>query len=291
MTPLRRSMIDAMILRGFALRTQETYIEAIARMARYFGRDPRGYTSAEVQAYLLFLIKDRHLSYSTVNQVGCACRFLFERVLGRTRADFEVPSARVPETQPQVLARAEISALFAACARPIFRVIFQCVYSAGLRVSEVCALRVGDIDSEPDRMCVRVAQGKGGKDRYTLLSPTLLGFLREHARSYGWGRWVFANRAGSGPIDIKCVQRAYQGAIARAQISKPGGVHTLRHCFATHLLEGGVDLHTIQRLLGHRQMGTTCRYLHLISPQFNRPAGGDPLDLLAQLATPPAPSL
>lgn len=291
MTPLRRSMIDAMILRGFALRTQETYIEAIARMARYFGRDPRGYTSAEVQAYLLFLIKDRHLSYSTVNQVGCACRFLFERVLGRTRADFEVPSARVPQTQPQVLARAEISALFAACTRPIFRVMFQCIYSAGLRVSEVCALRVGDIDSEPDRMCVRVAQGKGGKDRYTLLSPTLLGFLREHARSYGWGRWVFANRAGSGPIDIKCVQRAYQGAIARAQISKPGGVHTLRHCFATHLLEGGVDLHTIQRLLGHRQMGTTCRYLHLISPQFNRPAGGDPLDLLAQLATPLAPSL
>ena len=291
MTPLRRSMIDAMILRGFALRTQETYIEAIARMSRYFGRDPRGYTSAEVQAYLLYLIKDRHLSYSTVNQVGCACRFLFERVLGRTRADFEVPSARVPQTQPQVLARAEISALFAACTRPIFRVMFQCIYSAGLRVSEVCALRVGDIDSEPDRMCVRVAQGKGGKDRYTLLSPTLLGFLREHARSYGWGRWVFANRAGSGPIDIKCVQRAYQGAIARAQISKPGGVHTLRHCFATHLLEGGVDLHTIQRLLGHRQMGTTCRYLHLISPQFNRPAGGDPLDLLAQLATPTAPSL
>ena len=291
MTPLRRSMMDAMILRGFALRTQETYVEAIARMARYFGRDPRGYTSAEVQAYLLYLIKERHLSYSTVNQVGCACRFLFERVLGRTRADFEVPSARVPQTQPQVLARAEISALFAACTRPIFRVMFQCIYSAGLRVSEVCALRVGDIDSEPDRMCVRVAQGKGAKDRYTLLSPTLLGFLREHARSYGWGRWVFANRAGSGPIDIKCVQRAYQGAIARAQISKPGGVHTLRHCFATHLLEGGVDLHTIQRLLGHRQMGTTCRYLHLISPQFNRPAGGDPLDLLAQLATPLAPSL
>ena len=283
MTPLRCSMIDAMILRGFAQRTQKSYVDAIVRMSRYFGRDPRGYSSAEVQSYLLHLIKDRHLSYSTVNQVGCACRFLFEAVLGRTRSNFDVPSARVPQTQPQVLARAEISALFAACNRPFFRVMFQTIYGAGLRVSEVCALRVADIDSEPDRMCVRVQHGKGAKDRYTLLSPTLLGCLRVHARSYGWNRWVFTNRDGTGPIDIKCVQRAYQGAIARAQINKPGGVHTLRHCFATHLLEGGVDLHTIQRLLGHRQMGTTCRYLHLISPQFNRPVGGNPLDLLADL--------
>lgn len=289
MTPLRRSMIDAMILRGFAQRTQKSYVEAIVRMSRYFGRDPRSYSSAEVQAYLLHLIKDRHLSYSTVNQVGCACRFLFETVLGLARADFDVPSARAPETQPQILARAEISALFATCVKPFFRVMFQTIYGAGLRVSEVCALRVGDIDREPDRMCVRVQQGKGARDRYTLLSPTLLGFLREHACSFGWNRWVFANRDGTGPIDIKCVQRAYQGAIARAQISKPGGVHTLRHCFATHLLEGGVDLHTIQRLLGHRQMGTTCRYLHLIAPQFHRPVGGNPLDLLAQLAPTQAP--
>lgn len=283
MTPLRRRMIDAMIQRGFAQRTQESYVEAIVRMSRHYGRDPATYTSADVEAYLLYLIKERNLSYSTVNQAACASRFLFFAVLGYECARFPIPCAKAPQTQPHLLARAEIAALFAACVHPLHRTLLQTIYAAGLRVSEACALRVADIDSHPDRMSVRVEQGKGAKDHYTLLAPTLYEHLREHARSYQTRQWLFPRRDGHRPLTIESAQRAYQGARARAGITKPGGIHTLRHCFATHLLEGGVDLHTIQRLLGHGHIGTTSRYLHLTSPQFAAPKGVDPLDLLAGL--------
>lgn len=289
MTPLRRRMIDAMVQRGFALRTQESYVDAIVRMSRFYGRDPSTYTVADVEAYLLYLIKERKLSYSTVNQAACASRFLFETVLGHGRTRFPIPCAKVPQTQPHLLARAEIAALFAACIHPLHRTLLQTIYAAGLRVSEACALRVADIDSQPDRMSVRVEQGKGAKDRYTLLTPTLCEQLRQHVRSYHPRQWLFPKRDGGSHLTIESAQRAYQGARARARITKPGGIHTLRHCFATHLLEGGVDLYTIQRLLGHGHIGTTSRYLHLTSAQFAAPKGVDPLDLLAGLPGLPTP--
>ncbi len=283
MTPLRRRMIDAMVQRGFALRTQESYVDAIVRMSRFYGRDPTTYTVTDVEAYLLYLIQQRKLFYSTVNQAACASRFLFETVLGHERTLFPIPCAKVPRTQPHLLARAEIAALFAACIHPLHRTLLQTIYAAGLRVSEACALRVADIDSQPDRMSLRVEQGKGAKDRYTLLTPTLCEQLRQHARSYHPRQWLFPKRDGDSHLTIESAQRAYHGARARAHITKPGGIHTLRHCFATHLLEGGVDLYTIQRLLGHGNIGTTSRYLHLTSPQFAAPKGVDPLDLLAGL--------
>lgn len=283
MTPLRQQMLDAMIQRGFAVRTQESYVEAIFRMAKHYRRDPAAYSAEEVQAYLLHMVKDRHLSYSTMNQTACAARFLFEIVLGKPRERFSIPFAKAPTTQPEVLSRQQIVQLFAACPHPARRVLLQTIYATGLRVSEACALRVADIDSAPDRMCIRVVQGKGAKDRYTLLSATLLIALRQYARRYQPREWLFCDYSGAKPICIQTAQRAYQGARHRADITKKGGIHTLRHCFATHLLEGGVDLHTIQKLLGHGHIGTTGRYLHLISPQFAAPKDHDPLDLLAGL--------
>ena len=283
MTPLRQRMQDAMVQRGFAARTQETYIEAIARMAKHTRRDPATYSAEEVQAYLLHMVKDRHLSYSTMNQTACAARFLFETVLGKPRERFTIPLAKAPATQPEVLSRQQIVELFAACISPARRVLLQTIYATGLRVSEACTLRVADIDSAPDRMCIRVVHGKGGKDRYTLLSATLLTHLRGYARRYQPRDWLFGDRTDTQPIRIQTAQRAYQGARHRARIMKSGGIHTLRHCFATHLLEGGVDLFTIQKLLGHGHIGTTGRYLHLTSPQFAAPKGVDPLDLLAGL--------
>ncbi len=283
MTPLRQRMQDAMVQRGFALRTQESYIEAIARMAKHTRRDPATYSAADVQAYLLHLVKDRHLSYSTLNQAGCAARFLFEVVLGEPRERFVIPLAKTPKIQPEILSRQQIAALFAACQHPARRMLLQTIYATGLRVSEACALRVADIDSAPDRMCVRVVHGKGGKDRYTLLSATLLALLRGYARAYRPRDGLFADHTGTQAIRIQTAQRAYQGARHRARIMKRGGIHVLRHCFATHLLEGGVDLFTIQKLLGHSHIGTTSRYLHLIGPQFAAPKDVDPLDLLAGL--------
>ena len=283
MTPLRQRMQDAMVQRGFAVRTQESYIEAIARMAKHTRRDPATYSAADVQAYLLHLVKDRHLSYSTLNQAGCAARFLFEVVLGVPREHFVIPLAKTPRIQPEILSRQQIAELFAACQNPARRMLLQTIYATGLRVAEACALRVADIDSAPDRMCIRVVHGKGGKDRYTLLSATLLTHLRGYARRYRPRGWLFADHTSTHPIRIQTAQRTYQGARHRARIMKQGGIHTLRHCFATHLLEGGVDLYTIQKLLGHSHIGTTSRYLHLIGPQFAAPKDVDPLDLLAGL--------
>lgn len=151
------------------------------------------------------------------------------------------------------------------------------------RVSEACALRVADIDSEPDRMCLRIRQGKGARDRYTLLAPTLLEGLRLYWRAERPREWLFPNRDRTGPLDIKGAQRRYHQARHAAGIDKSGGIHTLRHCFATHLLEAGVDLLTIQKLLGHHHLSTTGRYLHLVSTQWRPPACSNPLDLLATL--------
>ena len=283
MTELRQRMIDAMVQRGFSPRTQETYVGAIRKMAKHYRRDPALYTVQEVQAYLLYLVKDRKLSYSSMNQAACAAQFLFQTVLGHGREHFHIPFAKVPAKQPELLGREEISRLLVACTHPVRRVLLQTIYASGLRVSEACALRITDIDSAPDRMCIRVASGKGGKGRYTLLSPTLLELLRAYVRNLRPSTWLFASANGVHPMNIEMAQRAYQGARARANITKNGGIHTLRHCFATHLLEGGVDLFTIQKLLGHGHIATTGRYLHLISPQFRPPKEIDPLDLLAAL--------
>ena len=283
MTPLRQRMLDAMLQRGFSPRTQESYVDAIYGMAKHYRRDPAQYSAQEVEAYLLHMIKARHLSYSTMNQAACAARFLYEKVLGHGRELFPIPMAKVPTKQPELLAREEIARLFAACSHPIHRMLLQTLYAAGLRVSEACALRVGDIDSHTDRMCIRVACGKGGHARYSVLSPTLLEYLRTYVRTFRPRTWLFCNASGVQPVSIESAQRAYQGSRQRARIMKSGGPHTLRHGFATHLLEGGVDLFTIQKLLGHGHISTTARYLHLISPQFRPPKDVDPLDLLAGL--------
>lgn len=287
MTPLRQSMVDAMVVRGFAARTQESYVEAIARLARHYRRSPALLSKDEVSAYLLDMVNTRKLSYSTMNQAACAARFLYEKVLGLDPAAFHVPMAKAPQKQPELLARSEIAKLLACCAHPVYRMALQTLYATGLRVSELCALRVSDIDSAADRMCVRVVAGKGGADRYSILSASLLQLLRAYSREHRpqrqAGRWLFANPHSTQPLAVCSIQRAYQAARHCAGITKSGSTHTLRHCFATHLLEGGVDLYTIQKLLGHGHIATTSRYLHLISPQFRAPQGVDPLDLLAGL--------
>jgi len=287
MTPLRQRMLDAMTVRGLAERTQECYSGAIARMALHYHRSPDLLSAAEIEAYLLYLVKDRKLSYSSVNHVASASRFLFETVLLRKDDCVRPPMARVPQRQPHLLSREEISRLFACCAQPACRMALQTIYASGLRVSEVCALRVGDIDSAADRMCVRVNAGKGGADRYSVLSVTLLQLLRRYCRTFAphrsAGGWLFANPHGTSSMNVESLQRAYQSARHCAHITKSGGTHTLRHCFATHLLEGGVDLYTISKLLGHGHISTTARYLHLTSPQFRAPKDIDPLDLLAGL--------
>ena len=186
--------------------------------------------------------------------------------------------AKVPKSLPRMLSRDEVSRLFAAAANFRARTLLMTTYAAGLRVSEVCALQLTDIESAPDRMCIKVCHGKGSKDRYTMLSPQLLLILREYWRMYRPRIWLFPNPAGSGSIAIETAQRMYGAARNRAGLDRKGGIHTLRHSFATHLLESGVDIHTIQRLLGHSHVSTTMRYFHLARHKLTGTTS--PLELL-----------
>lgn len=278
MSPLRQRMDDAMVLRGFAERTREAYLLCVRSLAKYYRRPPDQLGAGELQAYLLHLITDRKLAYASVNQAACAFRFLFREVLGEREIWLEIPMAKVPKRLPLVLARNEVVRLFDACANPRNRTLLMTTYAAGLRVSEVCALQLADIESAPDRMCIKVRQGKGGKDRYTILSPQLLTALREYWRACRPRYWLFPGACGEAPIAIETAQRIYYSARDAAGLPVGAGIHSLRHSFATHLLEAGVDLPTIQRLLGHGYISTTMRYLHLARSRVTGTTS--PLDLL-----------
>lgn len=275
MSELRNRMIRDMTVRGFAPRTQESYLRAVIRLARYYRRSPADLTNDEVQAYLAHLLGERKLSWSTASLAANAFRFLYHVTLGHERTAFAVPAPRQPQTLPEILSRAEVWRLIDACELPRHRLLLATTYAAGLRVSELVALKISDIDI--DRMTIRVEQGKGGKDRYVPLSERLLKDLRRYWQTHPPARWLFPNRQGTRPTDITVAQKVYMLAKARTGIRKRGGIHALRHAFATHLLEAGTDLHTVQRLLGHAHLSTTMRYFHL--SQRRLMSTTSPLDL------------
>ena len=263
MTPLRQRMIDAMLLRGFAPRTHEAYCAAVGALAKHYGRSPDTLGTEQLQSYLLHLIREKKLAYASVNQAACAFRFLFGTVLRQPAARLDIPMAKVPKRLPQILSRDEVARLIDAATTLRARTLLTTTYAAGLRVSEVCALQLTDIESAPERMCLKVRQGKGSQDRYTLLSPRLLDALRRYWCDRRPRTWLFPNTAGTAPIDATTAQRMYCAARDAAGVPREGGIHTLRHAFATHLIEAGVGVHTVQRLLGHGHISTTMRYLHL----------------------------
>lgn len=286
MTELRRRMDEDMIVRGFADRTRETYLWAVTGLARYYRRSPDRISDAEVQAYLRHLLQERRRSWSTCHIVVHGLRFFYHTTLKRDRTTFSIPSPRQPGKLPALLSREEVQRLIAHAATPKQRTMLMTTYAAGLRLNEVLHLRVGDIDSA--RMTIRVEQGKGGKDRYTILSAHLLEALRAYWASARPVTWLFPSPRGSQPMDPSGLQRAYHRAKRRAGVTKPGGIHALRHAFATHLLDAGVDLHTIQRLLGHRSITTTTRYWHLTHASLTSQAARlDLLDRPAPTSPPP----
>ena len=284
MTELRRRMDDDMLARGFADRTRESYLWAVTGLARFYHRAPDRISDDDIQAYLVHLLRDRQRSWSTCNIVVNGLRFFYHTTLKRDRTTFTIPSPRQSGKLPVVLSREEVQRLLSHATNPRHRTMLMTTYAAGLRLSEVLHLQVPDIDAA--RMTIRVVQGKGGKDRYTLLSARLLEALRAYWKVERPRDWLFPARARgpARPMDPSSLQKAYHDAKRRAGITKPGGVHTLRHCFATHLLEAGVDLHTIQRLLGHGHLSTTTRYFQLTRHTQTGP--GSPLDLLDRLDVP-----
>jgi integrase/recombinase XerD len=262
MGALRAKMEQDLLIRGLSPLTQDAYLRAVVGLTKYYGRAPDTLSEHEVQAYLAALVKERKLAWSTLNVTVHGLRFFYEVTLGRPRTRFSIPTAKIPATQPEILSRQEVARLMQAVANRKHRALLMTTYAAGLRVSEVVKLKVSDLDSE--RMAIRVAEGKGRKDRYTLLSKRLLEELRSYWRVYRPPVWLFPGRGGQHPLGRSTAHHIYQVAKDRAGIRKGGGIHSLRHAFATHLLEAGIDLPTIQSLLGHNSIRTTSRYLHIV---------------------------
>jgi site-specific recombinase XerD len=267
-------MIRELELHRKAPSTVKSYVKAVEELACHYGRSPDRISKEEVRAFLHHAIRERKLACSTVNHKLAAIQFFYRHVLGRP-INLQIPTKRSGRL-PEPLSRQEVARLLDAAKDRRHRVMMMTTYSAGLRVSELVRLQPQHIHS--DRMLIRVDQGKGRKDRYTLLSPRLLDELRDYWREYRPQGWLFVSRDGTTHVSKYAPAKAFYRMKARADIIHGHGIHTLRHSFATHLLEAGVDLRTIQLLMGHRSLNTTAKYLHVTQKHL-----GDlqsPLDLL-----------
>jgi integrase/recombinase XerD len=262
MTPLRQRFVEDLRLRNYSPRTIEAYVAHVARFARHFGRSPELLGPQEMRAFQLHLL-EKKASWSQFNQTVCALRFFYGKTLGRTDLVPMLPYGRRPKTVACVLSPEEVAQLLDAARPGRERVLLQTAYACGLRLMEVLNLEIQDIDSA--RMLLHVRQGKGNKDRLVPLSPRLLTELRDYWRVHRPARWLFCtqNNAGQRPVCPGTVQRQLQRAVKKAGLRKPATMHTLRHSYATHMLEAGVDVMTLQKILGHRQLSSTARYLHL----------------------------
>jgi integrase/recombinase XerD len=268
---LRTRMIEDLRIRRYSERTVEIYVRCVSEFAKHFRQSPEKLGEGEIREYQRFLAHEKKSSWAFFNQTVCALRFLYTKTLGKDWLVEHIPFPKQERRLPEVLSIEEVSKLFANVRALKQRTILQTIYAAGLRLMEALNLQTTDIDSE--RMVIRVQQGKGRKDRYVTLSPTLLETLREYYKACGpKGTLLFPNRNGDEPIHPTTVQRACSRAARSAGLNKRVTPHTLRHCFATNLLEAGTDLRTIQVLLGHGSINTTAIYLHIAigAPQARR---------------------
>lgn len=278
MTALRRRMIEDMQIRNLSPKTIACYVTQVACFARHFERSPAKLGPDDVRAYQLHLLR-RRLSFSTFNQATCALRFLYRKTLPRHWAVDRIPYAKQPKKLPVVLRREEVESLINAIDLPQHRLVAMTMYAAGLRVSEAISLTPADIDSK--QMLIRVVQGKGRKDRFVPLSTILLEQLRENYRRNRSQPWLFPGSLKGKHITAKAVAQAFARA-RHAVDSKPVTPHCMRHSFATHLLESGTDLRTIQVLLGHGSLGTTAIYLRVDCKRISMVKS--PLDSLTLLS-------
>ena len=280
MTPLRQRFTQDLRLRNYAPKTVYVYTAAVARFARHFGRSPELLSTDHVRQYQLHLLS-LNVSWSRFNQAVCALRFLFRVTLGRPDDIVLIPFGKKPRPLPAVLGPDEVARLFAALTNPRDLMALQTAYACGLRVSEVVRLRLADIDAS--RMTVHVRCAKGRKDRYVPLSAVLLDRLRDYWRECRPRDWLFPGARPGSHLSIASLQRACSRAVRACGFAKKASMHTLRHSYATHLLEAGTDLARLQKLLGHNQLSTTLIYAHVSQEHLQRAVS--PLDTL------PSPAL
>lgn len=258
-TPLRERMIEDMRIHGMGDKAQKAHIRAVKDFALFLGRSPDTATPADLRAYQLHMT-DTGVSPTTFNARIMALRFLFGKTCGREEMKKYMQFRTQPRKLPTVLSIEDVSEILAAAPGPglKYRAALSISYGAGLRASEVCNLKISDIDS--DRMLIHVDEGKGRKDRKVMLSPDLLDLLREYWREARPAGWLFPGKPKINPVSSRQLNRAFNSAKHLVGITKPATLHTLRHSFATHLLEAGTDVRVIQVLLGHAKLSTTARY-------------------------------
>lgn len=265
-------------LKNYSARTRSCYLACMRSFVLYFGKSPDTMGEDEIRQYLHYLMKEKRASQSAINQTYSALKFFYQTTLQREWNNLKIPRIKMRKKLPVVLSKQEIQSIFSATRDLKYRALLMTIYSGGLRLNEAAHLKVSDIDSK--RMMIRICQGKGMKDRYTLLGRRTLDILRLYWRAYRPGEWLFPGRPSEMPISVTSIQKMFKRALGRAGVKKEATVHTLRHSFATHLLEAGNDLYHIQRLLGHTTAKTTAVYLHVTRKDLARVIS--PIDLLEE---------
>jgi site-specific recombinase XerD len=275
-------MTEDMTVRNLSPATQRSYISAVSKFSRFFGRSPDQLTLEDVRTFQVHLVA-KGISWPGLNQIVCALRFFYGVTLRRNEIPERISYARQPRRLPEVLSAEEVVRFLEAVPSLRTRVALTTAYAAGLRASEAVSLKVANIDS--GRMVIRVQQGKGGKDRYVMLSAQLLGILRTYWRLARPKDWLFPGRDPANPIEVNVLHAACRSACAASGLTKRVTVHTLRHSFATHLLESGTDIRIIQVLLGHSNLSSTARYTHVSSGLIRQT--DSPFDRLTIEVVPP----
>lgn len=268
MSALREAVLLQMRLRGFAAKTVEAYIHAMEQLWAFHRRSLERLSCEEVQRFLDEVITVRKLAWATVNVYFSAYRFLYEQVLKRPAQAFSIPPRGRSGTRPGVLSRQEVERLIEAPRSLKHRALLAMTYGSGLRVSEVVRVKLDEVDR--GRMMLRVEQGKGRKDRYTVLSQRALGLLEDLWRWQRPAEFFFTGQDRLRPICVGTAQAVYYAALRTSGVRRVGGIHVLRHCFATHLMEAGVDIYTIKRWMGHAALVTTGRYMHVTAEHLAR---------------------
>lgn len=269
-------------LKNYSPKTRYCYLACMKNFALHFRQAPDRMGESEIREYLHFLIKEKRASQSAINQAYSALKFFYQTTLERDWNGLRIPRIRTGKRLPAVLSQQEIQAIFSATRNLKHKSLLMTIYSAGLRLSEAAHLKVSDVDSQ--RMTIRIRHGKGDKDRYSLLAERTLDILRNYWREYRPVDWLFPGNPKDMPISSRSIQKVFEKALHEAGIKKKATVHTLRHSFATHLLEAGTDLYHIQHLLGHTTIKTTAIYLHLSRRDVARVKS--PLDLFQEPGKP-----
>lgn len=277
MTPLRLRMKEELQRRNYSEMTAVCYVRHVAEFAKFFRRSPDSLGTEEIKQFQMHLIREKKVSWSTYIQATAALRFFYVKTLGQTFMAEKIPFPKRPRFLPTVLSQDEVGRLLNATPSLKHRALFMALYGGGLRVSEACHLAVTDIDSS--RMVIHIRQAKGHKDRDVMLSPVLLDTLRQYCRYSRPKAWLFPGKTPDKPITTKAVFLMIRKSAARAKITKTVSPHVLRHSFATHLLESGTDVRTIQLLLGHKDLETTVIYLHVSQHHIQKTVS--PLDALS----------